>query len=196
MQLRRSGECPRKRWLPRLPCPGRRSPLGVGDTLPDVENILQLSRIFGVTTDYLLREEYGTEELSAVDAVEKGKPCRAKQPFPRRKFRKDGSRRKRPAGPFDSRVHSQRYCPGRTSDAWLVSTMIPSFTARCPQMSTEISGIPPAQALAAADLLKSTAFFAVVGILWLLLVLGAALLLWYYYKWKKAALKGEAVTGE
>ena len=42
-----------------------------GDTLPDVENILQLSRIFGVTTDYLLREEYGTEELSAVDAVEK-----------------------------------------------------------------------------------------------------------------------------
>ena len=33
-----------------------------GDTLPDVENILQLSRIFGVTTDYLLRPQPESSE--------------------------------------------------------------------------------------------------------------------------------------
>ena len=32
-----------------------------GDTMPDAANIVQLGRLFEVTTDYLLYDEYGEE---------------------------------------------------------------------------------------------------------------------------------------
>ena len=34
-------------------------------TIPDLEKILQLSRLFGVTTDYLLKDEIDNEELTS-----------------------------------------------------------------------------------------------------------------------------------
>ncbi len=122
------------------------------------------------TTDYLLREEYGTEELSAVDAVEKGALPSKATPFPRRKFRKDGSRRKRPPGPFDSRVHSQRYCPGRTSDH--LSTMIRPFTSAVSADEHGNIWYTTGTGFSYSGFIEKYRLFAVVGILWLLLVPG------------------------
>lgn len=37
-------------------------------SIPDMERIVQMSRLFGVTTDYLLKDELETEEFSSADA--------------------------------------------------------------------------------------------------------------------------------
>lgn len=43
-----------------------------GNALPDASNILQLSKLFGVTTDYLLNEEYKSDEdLPKVKEIKK-----------------------------------------------------------------------------------------------------------------------------
>ena len=36
-------------------------------SVPDIDKILQLARLFGVTTDYLLKEEQGEPEYTAED---------------------------------------------------------------------------------------------------------------------------------
>ena len=36
-------------------------------SIPDIDKILQLARLFGVTTDYLLKEEQGEPEYTAED---------------------------------------------------------------------------------------------------------------------------------
>ena len=36
-------------------------------SIPDMERIVQMSRLFGVTTDYLLKDELETEEFSSAD---------------------------------------------------------------------------------------------------------------------------------
>lgn len=36
-------------------------------SVPDLERIVKLSRIFGVTTDYLLKDELESEELNAAE---------------------------------------------------------------------------------------------------------------------------------
>ncbi len=38
-------------------------------SVPDIDKILQLSRLFGVTTDYLLKDEQGEPESAAGDAA-------------------------------------------------------------------------------------------------------------------------------
>ena len=38
----------------------------VGSALPDASNLLQLSRLFGVSADYLLNDEYGEEQENTV----------------------------------------------------------------------------------------------------------------------------------
>ena len=37
-------------------------------SIPDMERIVRMSRLFGVTTDYLLKDELETEEFSSTDA--------------------------------------------------------------------------------------------------------------------------------
>lgn len=37
-------------------------------SIPDMERIVRMSRLFGVTTDYLLKDELETEEFSSADA--------------------------------------------------------------------------------------------------------------------------------
>ena len=41
-------------------------------SVPDIDKILQLSRLFGVTTDYLLKDELGEPEYTARDDARKG----------------------------------------------------------------------------------------------------------------------------
>ena len=41
-------------------------------SVPDIDKILQLSRLFGVTTDYLLKDELGEPEYTAGDDARKG----------------------------------------------------------------------------------------------------------------------------
>ena len=41
-------------------------------SVPDIDKILQLSRLFGVTTDYLLKDELGEPECTAGDDARKG----------------------------------------------------------------------------------------------------------------------------
>ena len=61
-------------------------------SVPDIDKILQLARLFGVTTDYLLKEEQGEPEYTAEDdtpalrktAWLKRKPTRPKWRWPRR----------------------------------------------------------------------------------------------------------------
>lgn len=68
-------------------------------SVPDIDKILQLARLFGVTTDYLLKEEQGEPEYTAEDAPlpcarshwprpttawPKRKPTRPKWRWPRR----------------------------------------------------------------------------------------------------------------
>ncbi len=48
--------------------------------LPDAGNLLQLNRLFGVSVDYLLHDEYETEEdLPAVQHFQEGLRCRQNQ---------------------------------------------------------------------------------------------------------------------
>lgn len=49
-----------------------------GAAVPDTENVVALSRLFGVTTDYLLLEEQEVERAPAVTPVKE-----SKWPFPR-----------------------------------------------------------------------------------------------------------------
>lgn len=41
--------------------------MGGCQSVPDIDKILQLARLFGVTTDYLLKEEQGEPEYTAED---------------------------------------------------------------------------------------------------------------------------------
>ena len=38
-------------------------------SVPDIEKILQISKLFGVTTDYLLKDEMGEPEYAESDAL-------------------------------------------------------------------------------------------------------------------------------
>lgn len=46
-----------------------------GDTMPDAANIVQLGRLFEVTTDYLLYDEYGEEAGKEAQASETRQPA-------------------------------------------------------------------------------------------------------------------------
>lgn len=49
----------------------------VGSALPDASNVLQLSKLFGVTTDYLLNEEYESDrDVPIVKTTEKAASIR------------------------------------------------------------------------------------------------------------------------
>jgi len=39
----------------------------LGESVPDTENIVQLSKLFGVTTDYLLKDDYESETSKIID---------------------------------------------------------------------------------------------------------------------------------
>lgn len=164
-----------------------------GDTLPDVENILQLSRIFGVTTDYLLREEYGTEELSAVDAAEKRKGLAEQSaPFSTPKI-SEGRQPEKKAGRgllIAGCILSGIALAGHLT-IWVLSTMIPSFYDAVSADEHGNIWYTTGTGFSYSGFIEKYRLFAVVGILWLLLVLGAALLLWYYYKWKESRVEKE-----
>ena len=66
-----------------------------GESVPDVENIVQLSEIFGVTTDYLLKDGVSTAvkvDFSRHDDnyEKEGKPDHAQRPYWYRKFFNNG----------------------------------------------------------------------------------------------------------
>ncbi len=47
----------------------------LGEAMPDTENVVQLSRIFGVTTDFLLRDEIGSgTEIPAAKETQEATP--------------------------------------------------------------------------------------------------------------------------
>ena len=163
-----------------------------GDTLPDVENILQLSRIFGVTTDYLLREEYGTEELPAVDAAEKrdglaGQSASLSTPESReeRQPEKKTSRGLLIAGCILSGIALAGHLT-----IWVLSTMIPSFYDAAAADEHGNIWYTTATGFSYSGFIEKYRLFAVVGILWVLLIAGLLLLGWYYYRWKELRSKG------
>ena len=45
-------------------------------SIPDLDKILQMSRIFGVSVDYLLKDELETEEYTSEDYPDSGEPIR------------------------------------------------------------------------------------------------------------------------
>lgn len=164
-----------------------------GDTLPDVENILQLSRIFGVTTDYLLREEYGTEELPAVDAAEKKDDGLAGQSasFSTPGSREEGQPEKKTcrglliAGCILSGIALAGHLT-----IWVLSTMIPSSYDAATVDAHGNRWYTTATGFSYSGFIEQYRLFAVVGILWVLLIGGLLLLGWYYYRWKKGRSEG------
>lgn len=141
----------------------------LGEATPETENVMQLSRLFGVTTDYLLFEA----ETGAASAP---------APLPHPKQEKPARRAARIAGWAMAAFGALGLLV-----IWMLSTMIPSYE-RYSYTAPDGTGVLGNRTVYAFDhFVETYRLGAVVFLLALCLCTGMAVLLWRWYKNRQAA---------